>query len=110
LMDSDSYGAAVNRCNTLLGVLGKQMMGGGATVRDHYFEVAYYYVVSFTRAALKETDPMKRENYLTRTAKFLHTLMSNHPTLGGDESKERFENFLKTPDGMELQKYLDKLK
>src|SRR5262249_32824376 len=26
LMDMDSYGASVNRCNTLLGTLGKQMM------------------------------------------------------------------------------------
>jgi hypothetical protein len=80
-------------------------------MRDHYFEVAYFYVVAYTNAALLETSIEKKEDYLSRTASFYSKLVVGHPTLGGEEHKERFTTFIeKTPEGAELKKYLAKVK
>jgi hypothetical protein len=110
LIDMKAFGAAVNRCNALLAILGPKLREGGA-MRDHYFEVAYFYVLAFTHSALAQDDQAKKDNYLSRSAAFYKKLLVAHPTMGGDEHKERFDTFIqKTPEGKELKKVLDTLK
>jgi hypothetical protein len=108
LIDIEAFGAAVNRANALLGILLKKLPEGG-TIRDHYFRTAYHYVYALTYYGLKQTDAAKTKTSLQRAASYYKKLVTAHPTLGGEEHKERFQNFLATPEGAKLKEAMDDL-
>lgn len=64
-------------------------------IRDQYYEAYYHLVFCFYKNALRIPDEKKRADSIARSAKFIVSLESNQPDMGGEVYKKQYEELLK---------------
>jgi len=106
--DLGYYGAAVNRGNALLKILLPKLAQGGP-MRERYFEVYYLFVECYYKYGQSKKTPEERRTAIAKAAQYYVKLKSNNPTLGGEESAQRFKDLLDSDDGKELKAAVEAL-
>jgi len=106
--DLGYHGAAVNRANALLKTLLPLLNRGGA-MKERYFEAYYLFINAYNRHALAQKEPAKRDEEIKTVAGHLQKLIANHADLGGEESRQRFDDLLASDEGALLKKALSEL-
>jgi tetratricopeptide (TPR) repeat protein len=91
--DLGFYGAAVNRANALLKIIQPKLQQGGSWV-NHYFEVYHLFIYSYLKYGQTKKTAAERTAAVTKAAQYYVKLENNHPTLGGEESAQRFRDLL----------------
>lgn len=107
--DLGFYGAAVNRGNALLKILLPKLAQGGA-MRDRYFEVYFLFVECYYKYGQGKKTPAERTTAIAKAAQYYLKLETNQPTLGGEESKKRFEDLFESKEGAELKAAVEVLR
>jgi hypothetical protein len=108
-LDRTYYGAAVNRANALLKILLPKLPQGGA-LKDRYFETYYLFVLGYYKYGLSRTKPAERQENIAKAAGHLYQLITKHPEMGGEDSRQRFTELLESPEGAELKKAYEQIK
>lgn len=95
---AEAFGGWVN----LVKALGPQVSKGGA-VRDRYFEVYFYMILSSVKLGQTKVAAEERDKAMENAARQIISLETSWPDLGGDVSKARFADLLTTESALKAK-------
>jgi hypothetical protein len=95
---AEAFGGWVN----LVKALGPQVSKGGA-VRDRYFEVYFYMILSSVKLGQTKVAAEERDMAMENAARQIISLETSWPDLGGDVSKARFADLLTTESALKAK-------
>jgi len=102
LEDEEKFAAAANMWSKLMQEKLKPHVGKDNRLTDQYFDCYYHRVWCMYKFGMKQKDPAKRQDYITRAATELVKLDRSKVTLA-DHVKKKFDDLLKQEEPLRKQ-------
>jgi TolA-binding protein len=94
LEDQGKFGAASREWSEMMRPM-RPLISQNAKLREEYFETYFHLTNCLYKYAQTLGDPVKRRKALSQAANFIVQLERTQPDLGGEASKQRFDELLR---------------